>query len=44
MPDEQWWATFFEPRRILQNPDFSECKADLVDFGCGYGTLPPLRR
>jgi len=27
MPDEQWWATFFEPRRILLNLDFSECKA-----------------
>ena len=44
MPDEQWWATFFESRRILQNLDFSERKADVVDFGCGYGTFPPLRR
>ena len=39
MPDEQRWATFFEPRRILQDLDFSERNADVVDFGCGYGTF-----
>ena len=46
MPDEQWWATFFELRRILLNLDFSECKAGVVDcgYGYGYGTFPPLRR
>ncbi len=39
MPAEPQWAMFFEPRRMLQNLDFSECKADVVDFGCGYGTF-----
>jgi ubiquinone/menaquinone biosynthesis C-methylase UbiE len=39
MPDEQLWVTFFDPARILTRLGFTDPKADLVEFGCGYGTF-----
>jgi SAM-dependent methyltransferase len=39
MPDEAMWAQFFDARAILTALDFSTTDADVVDFGCGYGTF-----
>jgi SAM-dependent methyltransferase len=39
MPDEKMWAGFFDARRILAQLDFGDPKADVADFGCGYGTF-----
>ncbi len=39
MPDEQMWATFFDAPRILTQLDFDDPAADVVEFGCGYGTF-----
>lgn len=39
MPDEKMWAGFFDARRILIQLDFNDSTADVVDFGCGYGTF-----
>ena len=39
MPEEQLWETFFDPPRILTRLDFTDPKADVVEFGCGYGTF-----
>ncbi len=39
MPDEKMWAGFFDARRILVQLDFSDSGADVVEFGCGYGTF-----
>lgn len=39
MPDERMWDGFFDARRILTLLDFTDPKADVVDFGCGYGTF-----
>jgi SAM-dependent methyltransferase len=39
MPDEAMWAQFFDARGILTALDFSTTDADVVDFGCGYGTF-----
>jgi SAM-dependent methyltransferase len=39
MPDEAMWAQFFDARSILTTLDFSTTNADVVDFGCGYGTF-----
>ncbi len=39
MPDEKMWATFFDPDRILAKLGFASPQADVVEFGCGYGTF-----
>jgi SAM-dependent methyltransferase len=39
MPDETMWAQFFDARQILTQLDFTTRNADVVDFGCGYGTF-----
>ena len=39
MPDEAMWARFFDARQILAELDFTAADADVVDFGCGYGTF-----
>ena len=38
MPDEAAWEQFFDAERILSDLGF-EAGADVVDFGCGYGTF-----
>jgi SAM-dependent methyltransferase len=46
MPEEQLWATFFDPPAILDRLLFDSAQADVVEFGCGYGTftIPAARR
>ena len=39
MPDELLWEQFFDAGRILAALDFTDVAADVVDFGCGYGTF-----
>jgi SAM-dependent methyltransferase len=39
MPDEAIWAQFFDARQVLAELDFTDFEADVVDFGCGYGTF-----
>jgi SAM-dependent methyltransferase len=39
MPEEAIWARFFEPDRILTQLHCDDLAADIVEFGCGYGTL-----
>jgi SAM-dependent methyltransferase len=38
MPDVVTWDGFFDPRAILDKLAFDD-RADVVDFGCGYGTF-----
>jgi SAM-dependent methyltransferase len=46
MPEEELWATFFDPPAILHRLLFDDPEADVVEFGCGYGTftIPAARR
>lgn len=47
MPDEAYWASFFDAERILDRLLVASGHCDdLVEFGCGYGTftLPAARR
>ncbi len=46
MPEEELWATFFDPPAILDRLLFADPEADVVEFGCGYGTftIPAARR
>ncbi|HIH75215.1 MAG TPA: class I SAM-dependent methyltransferase [Methanosarcina sp.] len=39
MPDENKWAEFFKPEKILSVMELSHNMADVVEFGCGYGTF-----
>lgn len=39
MPDETMWATFFDADHILTKLQFNDPVADVVEFGCGYGTF-----
>ncbi len=39
MPDETMWATFFDADHILTELQFNDLAADVVEFGCGYGTF-----
>lgn len=47
MPEEDYWATFFDPESTLDRllPEGGK-NGNLVEFGCGYGTftLPAARR
>lgn len=40
MPDEGYWASFFDPHAVLDLlllPKDSTC--NVLEFGCGYGTF-----
>lgn len=39
MPDEKMWEGYFDARHILARLDFADSTADVVEFGCGYGTF-----
>jgi SAM-dependent methyltransferase len=39
MPEEVMWASFFDAPRILTQLGFDDSGADVVEFGCGYGTF-----
>ena len=39
MPPEEMWQTFFSPTETLQALGLRRDMADVVDFGCGYGTF-----
>ena len=39
MSDEKMWEGFFDARHILAQLDFTDSTADVVEFGCGYGTF-----
>ena len=46
MPDEAYWATFFDPEKLLRRLlPAGVHRGDIVEFGCGYGTftLPAAR-
>lgn len=47
MPDEAYWASFFQPEGILDRLLVTQGSCyNLVEFGCGYGTfsLPAAKR
>ena len=46
MPDEELWASFFQPEAILYRLGLRNLTGDVVEFGCGYGTftLPAAAR
>ena len=39
MPEDNTWANFFEPERVLNKLGLTPSCGDVVDFGCGYGTF-----
>jgi len=39
MPAEDLWETFFSPEASLRQLQLTEHCADVVEFGCGYGTF-----
>jgi len=39
MPDEEVWAGFFDPSKVLAIFGLDSGVHDLVEFGCGYGTF-----
>jgi SAM-dependent methyltransferase len=39
MPDEEMWAGFFDPDKILRTFGLDHETGDIVEFGCGYGTF-----
>lgn len=39
MPSEEMWKTFFSPAGILRALGLHADMANVVDFGCGYGTF-----
>jgi ubiquinone/menaquinone biosynthesis C-methylase UbiE len=39
MPDEEMWASFFDPPKTLAALGLSRDQGDVVEFGCGYGTF-----
>ncbi len=39
MPAEQSWDRFFDAPKVLSALSFTMPNADVVDFGCGYGTF-----
>lgn len=46
MPDEELWASFFQPELILDRLCLRSIVGDVAEFGCGYGTftIPAARR
>jgi ubiquinone/menaquinone biosynthesis C-methylase UbiE len=39
MPEEQLWASFFDPGTILSKLGLTSVCRDAVEVGCGYGTF-----
>ena len=39
MPDEELWASFFAPAKVLAMLGLNANVGNVVDFGCGYGTF-----
>ncbi len=39
MPEEAVWTAFFDPPRVLTQLGLDDPSADVVEFGCGYGTF-----
>lgn len=39
MPEKDMWEGFFDPAKVLRIMKFDESIADVVEFGCGYGTF-----
>jgi SAM-dependent methyltransferase len=39
MPDEATWSGFFDPETVLGRLRLTAAVADVVEFGCGYGTF-----
>jgi len=39
MPEEQLWEEFFSPNHVLTQLGFTDSRADVLEFGCGYGTF-----
>lgn len=40
MPEESWWASFFDTERALDALlGYGAQQGDVVEFGCGYGTF-----
>jgi ubiquinone/menaquinone biosynthesis C-methylase UbiE len=39
MPDEASWERFFDPEQALLKLHFTTTNANIVEFGCGYGTF-----
>ncbi len=39
MPDSATWEQFFDAPLVLRRVGFDDRRADVVDFGCGYGTF-----
>jgi SAM-dependent methyltransferase len=39
MPDAATWEQFFDAPLVLRQLGFDDPRADVVDFGCGYGTF-----
>ena len=39
MPDSATWERFFDAPLVLRQLGFDDPRADVVDFGCGYGTF-----
>lgn len=37
MPEEKVWSTFFNAEWILNRLEFDDPRADVVEFGCGFG-------
>ncbi|MBS0364866.1 MAG: class I SAM-dependent methyltransferase [Proteobacteria bacterium] len=46
MPPQQMWESFFDVPRLLDALQCRDLAADIVEFGCGYGTftLPAAQR
>jgi len=44
MPEEDYWQSFFTDAVVKTLFEAAEVTGDLLEFGCGYGTLRcPLR-
>lgn len=39
MPDDETWEGFFKPAEVLAALALTDPAADVIDFGCGYGTF-----
>ncbi len=37
MPDEEIWASFFDPDRTLERLGCDAARGNVAEFGCGYG-------
>ncbi len=39
MPEHEMWERFFDPPKIIETLGINSQIADVVEFGCGYGTF-----